>query len=714
MQRVVVMSLRIHKDAIGKYAEYLKDPELLSFPAGHSRSFNLAEHSVKNQLTARQQIVTLLRAAFEASPAVSQSLDDQVYSEFVVTSHAEAGFPPGWEWSEEKKSSKRRVQKGQAPMMLTPEGAKAAMTQYTRNNAANIVITSLSPRAIHHALLKYVERQDITEKLDDIAQGILQGMERDSTDPQKEKVVQLSEIALNHGIIPTVLLNSHFQGPMDLMHAVPDEKRDIDSLAQSEYYQRLYPTLDIETRSRELHRLFDSLKDWQDPLNQVRDENGSPISENLPQYLSRVYELVSLFFPRGEFYQDVGGRRVNFVGHSSSIDVISAIFASRGQTRLVLGKAEKSKTQAKEKIIKVDKDLVYLNNPGLLEPLNVKARSEITALRSRSMDNHVQRGEHILHVPLVGFSRTGKKNGEFIPHPEILEDVLGREYPAIQSGQGLPILIFGHGGQGKTILATEIARKLLDGKFGEKYAKYVPVLFNGEDIVAAAGHNMQSEGGKPRMERILEARERGSLEHVVRDGYRFAFIVDDYQKIHNEKFVTDFRGRVKELCNDGHLVIILSREERSDVHPPDNPGYLTLKIDSDGISEQIGEFTQGRVPEGQEEAFHRYLSQYDPSITGSNLAKLFLTLVFPGSEQHSRVTSFVVRPELAGAITRGEPLSIGNLYEAYTDFVTACDIIKLNPQIDENEIKPEITSWKRILAQHARDLVTEQRYNNPM
>jgi hypothetical protein len=180
---------------------------------------------------------------------------------------------------------------------------------------------------------------------------------------------------------------------------------------------------------------------------------------------------------------------------------------------------------------------------------------------------------------------------------------------------------------------------------------------------------------------------------------------------------------VQRLKQDGNVVILLSRLERIDIHPPNNLGYKTMQIDTDEIAKDTDGFMEGRVDKAKAEAFKEYLKQYDSSITGYYLTKLFLTKIFQTNsfqkegvqkydsfedmnfpienENNRAVLRYITDPSIRHEIGCGKPLTKTQLYEAQTDYQTGLDIHKQFPHLGDEEVRKRIIDLKEQLAEKA-------------
>jgi hypothetical protein len=374
-----------------------------------------------------------------------------------------------------------------------------------------------------------------------------------------------------------------------------------------------------------------------------------------------------------------------------------------------LRKADKSKTRGKEIVIKVDSDFKYLNDLEKLEPIKDRSKNQIKYLRKLSIDTLVREGVGIIQTPLLGFKEKEEGSKKYEPYSETLETALESPYP---------VIIFGHGGQGKSMLAVKITEKFLnDAQFYAKYGSVLPIIENCEELnkhLKSFLHSKSEDlrGNKEIAYNHLKNLASEGLHPLLLKEFKSVYIIDDYQKL-NPDYTNAMDDAVHRLRREGNLVVILSRMERADVHPPHNPGYKTMQIDTELIAKQTDEFIEGRIPVEHKTRFKEYLSQYDSSVTGYYLTKLFLTMIFPtGNAGNKGVLEYITEDPLAQVIREGKPLNRTQLYEAQTDYVTGHDIERqYGAGLGHEEMIRRIKEWKNILAEMAYQQVFGQLNN---
>jgi len=511
-----------------------------------------------------------------------------------------------------------------------------------------------------------------------------------------EKYHRLIKLAAEAGFIPTPLLRAQYYGPMELCPEklkkddrdsfVEQRVREVEQEFESAQKQgRIDPKLEFNKKiaQAEAEDLADALIHRKDLLFAHRDEGGYYITENRLGLVTRLgyfFDTVRNVLPEGE--------KVLAVTSSGCIDVSSIHFRYLEQKGDLDIRNPSKKVRGKVVVIRYGRfkgKECYLNDPGKLEPLRQKARDQINHLRSLSIDSLIRdEGKGLLRTPLLGFA----EDGEHKPYSEKLED-------AIRSPN--PVIIFGHGGQGKSMLVTMIADMFLTDS---RYSGVVPVLMNAEDV--NKGARLALEAGKDMYSYLKEEAGIPSLPSELQSECKAAFIIDDHQKLHSE-YRPELDEAIHKLRKEGHYVVLLSRMERTDVHPPFNEGYKTMQIDRDGIARQTDEFIKGRIKEGDAERFREYAAQYDASVTGHYLTKLFLTMISPmGQGVSDRVLEYMTNPPIRSAIEQGIPLTKTQLYQAQTDYITACDILRGGFEYSApDQLRAEINRWKDILAEKA-------------
>ena len=316
-----------------------------------------------------------------------------------------------------------------------------------------------------------------------------------------------------------------------------------------------------------------------------------------------------------------------------------------------------------------------------LEPLKNKARQAIRHFRKLSLDSIVdEQGTGIVEVPLLAFKELEK--GQFEPYSAKLEEGLASEYP---------LIISGHGGQGKTILATVIADRYL------KSNQFVPFIINCDDININAEKPVKHEG-KNIYTFLLEISGIKEIPSEFFNKVKFCFLIDDYHKL-NPDYIIQMDDALHKLKKEGHQIIIFSRLEGTYFHPPYSSKFKLMQIDTEAVAKDIDVFIKGRIGQDKKEAFKKYIAQYDSSLLGYYFTLSFLTMIFKSYHHNSKgILRYIVDPVIRKQINDGKSLTISNLYEALTDFISGNDIHRHNPSLSDEQIIEKIKELKRSLA----------------
>jgi len=598
---------------------------------------------------------------------------------------------------------------GHSGTMLSNEGKSDAKKS---KNKGQIVICSDLPRAIHCAMLKYYPESEA--QLDEIAVKVVNELITNNGVIAAETYVSLVTIALVHNIVPTMLARAGFYGPMELF---PEKGKEFDA-------ERIIASGfgDILGHSENEVRLIAKMaKQRGDSTFHAVDEEGLPTSEDRLMFYLRVKPMLDLFFPGTQLYERSKGKSIDIVAHSGLTDVIAAYYRHfRKPGDFFISREPKTLTRGKEYVFKLEsergasgkekKSFVYLNDFALLEPIKAETRRKIEEIRSRSLDDRIRMlGAGVVETPLIGFKELQQKPSQYETYKTNVQEALD---------SALPVIIFGHGGQGKSILMTEIAKKLIDGpperaskeekETWEKYANYVPVLIEADELNRQIdSRNAQSSED---VKHILRAQiEKEHLAECLTRECRFVVMIDDYQKV-NPSYDPIVIEAVHSISASGSLVVLFSRLERADLHPPVNKGYLTMQIDSSSIPKTIDEYVNERVSKEKLEEFKAYISQYDESITGNFITLHVLTMIFSDAE---RVLKYYKEgTNLHTAITSGKTLTRTELYEIQTDFVIGKEIKRKDSSAGTDKVRDEITAHKRQLAEFAFKLVMGEKYQS--
>jgi len=385
-------------------------------------------------------------------------------------------------------------------------------------------------------------------------------------------------------------------------------------------------------------------------------------------------------------------RNVEIIGHSGFFDIASAYQRfKRTPGELHITRSSTPMERGQSLVMKLDKDYRWVNDHGLLDGMRENALEAVRHYRGLSLDTALEvSGKGIVDTPLVSFKKvTGDR---FESYSETLEEGLASSDPMI---------LFGHGGQGKTILSTVIIEKYL------QTGEYTPFTINCEEINRNAERPIKSED-KSMYDYLMETSGVASLSSVLLEEAKFCFIIDDYQKL-NSDYTKQMDEAVHRLKAEGNQVILLSRLERTDAQPPHTLGYKIMQIDTEQVAKDTDAFMDGRVVAERADAFKEYVAQYDSSVLGYYLTKSFLTMIFPGNNGGTEgVLRYIIDSEIQDTIRGGRPLTRTQLYDAHTDYRTGCDIHRKDSGLGDDEIRDLIPKWKKQLSEKAfRDVFGE-------
>ncbi len=398
--------------------------------------------------------------------------------------------------------------------------------------------------------------------------------------------------------------------------------------------------------------------------------------QDIPQQLQEMYRKEKL--PE-EYQQKIGEK------------ITEAFFQ-----KFILAALQPSMTERKAKVTS-DLELIRTLSPWLCE-LKKTTQKKIMALRNRSLDHLVRESDsNMVEVPLVAFQK--EKTEEYKPCPITVRDVLNYQEP---------VLIFGHGGQGKTMLATEIAQQLLKPRGEDRPC--LPLLVECTDL------NTNLVTRKPTtpaemQELILNCGyvpEKGEKRNPDWNNlFDFVYLLDDYHKI-NPDYHELVNLTIQQLAAAGSKILLFSRLERTDLHPPENKGHATVQIDSRSFSTSLDQFIQRRVPEEKQAEFKQYLAKYDESINGNFITLYVLTMMFSQPEKIIRWSE----PDsaLVKAVQSRERLTMTQLYEIQTDFAIGNEIEREHNNYSLERVRSEVSTHKRRLAELAFHLVNDTKY----
>jgi len=567
---------------------------------------------------------------------------------------------------------------------LSADGREMAVGQEGDPNA--LVVATDLPRGLEHGLRKYYsDESSVMRELDHLIARIGMEVKTQGGAVSPKLYWDLAKLAVENGIIPTPLLRAQYFGPLELFIAkFPKEGDDERERLNATIVRYAKQGLRAQGKSedgveQEVADLLRKAKSRRQVASTLRDKYGITEAENYVMFFNRSADNLFGLLDKHQF------RNVEVIGHSGFFDIAAAYQRfKRTPGELHITRSPTPARRGQALVMKLDRDYRWLNDHGLLDGIKEKAAEAVRHYRGLSLDTALGvGGEGIVETPLLGFRRAS--GDRFESYSESLEDGLASPDP---------LILFGHGGQGKTILSTVIISKYLES------GEYVPFTINCEEVNIRAERPIKHDG-KSMYDYLLETSGVAALPEVLRDEIKFCFLIDDYQKL-NTDYTERMSDAVHQLKAEGHQVVMLSRLERTDAQPPHTPGYKIMQIDTEQVAQDTDAFIQGRVTAERAEAFKEYVGQYDSSVLGYYLTKSFLTMIFPGNNGNTdSVLRYVVNPTVQQAITEGKPLTRTQLYDAHTDYRTGCDIHRMDGSLGDEQIRELIPQWKAQLAEKA-------------
>lgn len=567
---------------------------------------------------------------------------------------------------------------------LSVDGRSMAEGQEGDSNA--LVVATDLPRGLEHGLRKYYsDDKHIMRELDHLIARIDSEVKFPLWDVPVSLYCDLALLAIDNGIIPTPLLRAQFFGPLELFVAkFPKEGDETGARLNDTIVRYAKEGLRAQGKSEEgveeeIATLLGKAQSRRQVATILRDKYGMTEAENYIMFFNRSADNVFGLFDKHGF------RNVEIIGHSGFFDIAAAYQRfKRTPGELHITRSSTPARRGQSLVMKLDHDYKWLNDHGLLDGMRDKAAEAVRHYRGLSLDTALDiSGKGIVETPLVGFKKTS--NDRFESYSETLEEGLASDDP---------LIIFGHGGQGKTILSTVIMERYLQTR------EYTPFTINCEEINLRAERSVKHEG-KSMYDYLREVSEVASLPSILLEEAKFCFIIDDYQKL-NSDYTQQMDEAVHRLKAEGNQVILLSRLERTDAQPPHTPNYKVMQIDTEQVANDTDAFMDGRVVAERADAFREYVTQYDSSVLGYYLTKSFLTMIFPGNNGGTEgVLRYVIDPAIQDTIRNGKPLTRTQLYDAHTDYRTGCDIHRLNASLGDDQIREGIVEWKAQLAEKA-------------
>lgn len=568
-------------------------------------------------------------------------------------------------------------------------GIEQAKEQRSQNHfTPAMCFVSDLPRAIHHALILGDRSHKDSEKslfsrLEKMAAETSEKFKLTGFDNESYKTLMM--LALENGFIPTPLLRAQYYGPLELEPEKlkeTDKKKWIDVVVSKAAQQGVDPG----KARREAEIFADALVHRKELLNSLADDEGNVLIENRPNLVKRV----------SQFYDTVnkiGTRQsVTVVTSSGCLDASRAYFRYFGDREKLLIENE-PKQRGRTIIAKLGSfngAPCYLNDPKAMSPFFDSASNEIRRLQSLSIDALVREGKGIVEPKLLKVDEPelpSELKEEFgIPEPKVDDLLTG----------GKPVIVFGHGGQGKTILLADLAKRLIT--FNDGRCHNVPVIQNCEQINKGAKQFISA--GKTLYDYLISTSGIASIpeELIIESG--FVFLLDDYQKL-NPDFSGEMEKAVQKLTEEGHYkAILFSRLERPGILPPSIPGFDVYQIESPIDGTRLDDFLSTRLSANENAEFRNYVERFDSSVTGHYLSLSFLAMLF-GNERNS-VLNYIQNEKISQSIKERRPLNSAQLYEALTDYLVGLDVERLNNGgLSADEARKETARLKSLLGEKA-------------
>jgi len=553
------------------------------------------------------------------------------------------------DWND--KDEKKRLTGNLGPG-LNKDGVELATGQCVAGRNI-LTLSSDIPRALHHAIL----RQDKEKKKD--LEKILRNIDPEQGVISEKDYKDLIDLAFEVEVYPTPLLRAQYFGPMEGFNKI----KDTHLLEESKVRRK---------------------------LNNVIVENNYELSESYIHFMERGFAFLRMFANE----KGIIVPRADFVTHSGFLDIARAYFRYLDSIKEEInGEIRLERTEDKGKrgemwVFKLNDNLDFLNDSL---GAKYKALEKADEWRKKSLDDKIREEDKgIVRTPLKAFKKKDSLN-EHESYKTDIKEALDSKFP---------VIIFGHGGQGKTILATKITKNIIGGELSEKYSKYIPVLINCDDLSRSINKSDKESTPEDIAEFIKKDVEK--IFPYVDEGERFLFLIDDYHKL------TDYYESVKKaidiLKEDKRcLPIIFSRLEKTDVLPPFNEGYLTMQIDRDSIPDTIDDFMRDRMDENKYSEFKEYVSQYDESITGNFITLYALTRIFDKSRKVLDCLDEKKYKTICNKIKEGEPINKRELYEVETAFVSNSRLRRKDANLSRADMLKGIEKEKKELAQFAFD-----------
>jgi len=501
------------------------------------------------------------------------------------------------------------------------------------------------PRAIHHALL-LIGNDNLTTNLYGISARISQEMVEKGNIFDKSIYHDLIKLAIENGFIPTPLLRAQYYGPMELLHEkLKDKDRGkfveqmVNETLENHRSAGKKHEFNLNEVRAEANDLADALIQRKDLLFAHRSKGGRYITEDRFDLLHRL----------GHFYdtiiKKIGEKnKILVITSSGCIDLSPFYFRYLGHPDRIEVKTPKEKVRGKVVVIKLtehDNKLHYINDPIYIENILEATDTAITDFRAHSHDEQIKRGNGIVRAEFFALNKD--KEGKDEQNAVSLEEIL-------KSNE--PILVIGNCGLGKTTFSLYLASRLMpnsDKLYSGLYQdeRYIPILVRLRNVSDAVSKEPQQDH---RVGLIRHAISGGvlelpniSLDEFKKEGYKFVFILDGYDELHNN-YRDSFSNMVEELRKQGN-VVVTSRLGIFSEYEHNNRGYKTVNIDHEAIVRNLDDYLNSRnIPEIKR--FKEFLLNQANEIKKNWLMISLLTKMYTSAPSEIDLTSTISPQEV--------------------------------------------------------------------
>ncbi len=533
-----------------------------------------------------------------ASPAIITPCEE-ILNEYLLIGHGksrlnESGLITGW-----------------SNDLLSDYGEMKAVEQSNRISLNDFYLRFVSdlPRAMQHALIlaKSKEREELCSSFN-VAQ---------------KRHAEIVQAVLRQGFIPTPFLRAQYYGPLE---HYPERLTEEELESFFERENRLviesgfYGPHREDWVRKEHEKLADGLRHRKELLFSFKGDYGKLTETRLDlvERVSKFYEIVNRFSK---------GKRVLVVTSSGCFDASSAYFrnyVNRGKLTIENEPKQRGR-ELKVKLGRFHGQFCYLNDPEKIEKLKESSAGIAKRQREASLDAGIRSGEDsVIPVELIGFEK--EENGKYESHKISLEDILKSD---------VPTLILGNFGQGKSTAAVEITEKLIAEKLnpdGKYKGRYVPVFLTARDINNGLLNKLRGADSEKDSEIMnLLSQKVPSFPQSLREDYKFVFLIDALDEIHNIK--TDVLRVARDKLKDYGKVIVTSRFVDFNEH--ENGGFTTLQMDPQSVIRNLDLYLVSRITDASGKtdwdrfsAFKEFLARQDDSVKSNYLLVHFLTNLY--------------------------------------------------------------------------------------